>query len=353
MLIFHEGLPGSGKSYEAMVRHIIPAIQKGRPVFAYIEGIDHERVAQAAEVPIEQVRELLKQIARDDVPKVYEAVADNALVVLDEAQNFWPNGRQKLDPHITQFITEHRHRGLDLLLMGQDMRDVHALWRRRVSMRVLFNKLDAVGQERRYNVTTYKATAPEKFEKVSASFGRYDERYFGTYASHVADDTNTENYKDARASLANQTWVRWGIPIALVCAAWGAWKAVAFFRQDPAADKAALQAQAKPAAPPPMPAPVAAAPPPPMDYVQRLMKQYRPRLAMHWSDGYRTQGQIEWWDGAQVYERLTFKQLETMGYAVRIHGTLARLNGDWVTAWPIPATVQSPTLMPAALPVGQ
>lgn len=47
MLIFHEGLPRSGKSYEAMVRHIIPALQKGRHVWAYIEGLNHARIAGA------------------------------------------------------------------------------------------------------------------------------------------------------------------------------------------------------------------------------------------------------------------------------------------------------------------
>ncbi|MGL6388160.1 zonular occludens toxin domain-containing protein [Aeromonas hydrophila] len=37
MLIFHEGLPGSGKSYEALVSHIIPRLKDGRTVDAYID----------------------------------------------------------------------------------------------------------------------------------------------------------------------------------------------------------------------------------------------------------------------------------------------------------------------------
>lgn len=73
MLIFHEGLPGSGKSFEACVKHIVPALQKGRKVFAYIEGLNHEKFSEVFELP---------------------------------------QGRVK-DIH-----TEHRRRGLDILLYG-------------------------------------------------------------------------------------------------------------------------------------------------------------------------------------------------------------------------------------------
>ncbi|MGU5709180.1 zonular occludens toxin domain-containing protein [Aeromonas hydrophila] len=37
MFIFHEGMPGSGKSYEALVFVIIPALKLGRRVRARIK----------------------------------------------------------------------------------------------------------------------------------------------------------------------------------------------------------------------------------------------------------------------------------------------------------------------------
>jgi zona occludens toxin len=55
-ILFYEGLPGAGKSYEAMATQIIPFLQKGREVVAYIEGLDHERIAVAADMPVERVR---------------------------------------------------------------------------------------------------------------------------------------------------------------------------------------------------------------------------------------------------------------------------------------------------------
>ncbi|RNK90483.1 hypothetical protein C9400_18860, partial [Xanthomonas vasicola pv. vasculorum] len=34
MLVFNEGVPRAGKSYDAVKHHILPAIKKGRRVFA-------------------------------------------------------------------------------------------------------------------------------------------------------------------------------------------------------------------------------------------------------------------------------------------------------------------------------
>ena len=42
MIIIHEGVPGSGKSYDA-VRKIIDALKKGRVVYTNIDGLDKDQ----------------------------------------------------------------------------------------------------------------------------------------------------------------------------------------------------------------------------------------------------------------------------------------------------------------------
>ena len=42
----------------------------------------------------------------------------------------FPAGKQNLDTGITEFVTQHRHRGIDIVAMGQDHRDCHMLWKR-------------------------------------------------------------------------------------------------------------------------------------------------------------------------------------------------------------------------------
>lgn len=356
MEIFHEGLPGSGKSYEAMARHIIPALQNGREVFAYIEGINHAKVAEAAELPLERVEMLLHQITREQVKEVYKHVRDNSLVVLDEAQNFWPTQRQPLPEAITQFITEHRHRGLDILLMGQDMRDVHATWRRRVSQKVVFNKLDALGAEKRYSYVVFKATAPEKFAKVTQGVTSYDTRYFGTYASHVSEDTNTGNYKDDRANVRNAWWVRWGMPLAIGAAAWGGYTAWQFFHPGakPVPQAGHLQPGVLPAPVAASAAPLPLAPVPPVkkrSFVEDLNAKYRPRLAMLYQQGNRQFVIIEWWDGDHVRERLTGVELEILGATVEVRGTVAKLGDTWVTQWPVERAAQPAMVGAQVVPV--
>lgn len=89
MLIFHEGLPGAGKSYEAMVHQVIPALQKGRKVFAYIEGLNNEKIADVMGETVGYVESLLIPLTRDQVPTIHEHVENDSLVVIDELQNFF------------------------------------------------------------------------------------------------------------------------------------------------------------------------------------------------------------------------------------------------------------------------
>lgn len=353
MIIFHEGLPRSGKSYEAMTRHVFAALQAGRKVYAYVEGINHEKIGQVLDMPTERVRDLLHQINADDVQNVWSIVEDNSLVVLDEAQDFWPTGRTRLGPEMTKFITQHGHRGLDILLMGQVLSDVHKLWRGRVSQKVLFHKLDAVGLEQRYAVTVYKATAPEKFVEISKTTGVYDAKYFGTYASHVSDATNTLNYKDDRANVRNAWWVRWGLPLAVGLAAWGVYTAWSFFHPTAVAkplSAASAPASAAPAAAPP-PRPASAPSKPKKGFVEELNDRYRPRLAYVYQSGNEQRGAIEWWDGDKLRERLSIREIVILGGSVEVWENVARVSGTWVTAWPVDRAHQLPTVGAQVVPV--
>lgn len=215
MLIFHEGLPGSGKSYEAVVKHIIPALASGREVYAFVEGLDCQKLAAVIGTTEEVIRSLLHYVERDSVRTIDKVVSDNSFVVIDELQNFWSSKGDNcsISQDIINFVSEHRHRGLDILAMGQDFRDVHAMWRRRVDRKIHFMNLDALGLSGRYRWTLYKSTAPDKFTQVSGGVQKYDKKYFGTYKSYVSDDTNTGNYRDSRAVI----WNSWTFRLVFIC----------------------------------------------------------------------------------------------------------------------------------------
>lgn len=226
MLIFHEGLPGSGKSYEALVSHIIPRLKDGRTVDAYIEGLNYEKIAELCEITLEECQERLKQITREQVLTINQHVRDKSVVIIDEAQNFWPTGKQRLPDPIIQFVTEHRHRGLDVVLMGQNLNDVHSLWRNRIDKKFVFSKLDAVGLSKRYSWASYKGTLRAdgqrsriEFEKLTGGVKLYDPKYFGSYASTTSEDNEMGVYKDDRTNILKSAKFKYGMPLALILVA--------------------------------------------------------------------------------------------------------------------------------------
>jgi zona occludens toxin len=370
-ILFFEGLPRAGKSYEAMATQIIPFLQKGREVVAYVEGLNHERIAEAAGMAVERVRELLFVLTREDMrPREekkggklvqvdgawIEKTRDNALHVFDEAQNWWPN-RLRPTEQLTQFVTEHGHRGITVLLMGQSLLDVLALWRRRVDQKFGFLKLTALGTDKRYRVTVYKGRGNDEFEKVTDKLCKYDPKYFGTYASHVADDTITETYTDKRARFLNADFVRYGVPVVLGLAIWGGSKAWSFFHP-------AQPEQAKPGsvsvskAIPPAASPVAvaagpakpAAEAPPLPdkrsaeerYFAELGNKGRVRLSGLLVGRGHVAGVVEWVDGnTRVIERIGLDTMRELGVTVVVVGPAVKLNlGEWsqlATMWPVEA----------------
>lgn len=357
-IIFHEGLPGAGKTYEAVNKRIIPAIQKGRKVFAYIEGLDHQKIADVAAIPVERCKELLVQVERDQVEKIYDVVSNDALVVLDEAQNFWPSDFRPLGEMMTKFVTEHRHRGLDIVIMGQDLKDVHNLWRRRVDQKIVFTKLDALGKAHKYQWATFKSVGNEKFEKVTSGVEAYDEKYFGTYKSHEAATENKETFVDNRTVIWNSPLFRKWIPLAGLCAVAGLGFVIYMFKGGGLEGSAKVQPQAKTVTTVTVtktPATVASGPvampvsapkaEKALDFIEQLNGKYRPRLTGYVRKQGRAQAVVEWYDdGNRVKERLMAGQIEELGWRLEVseyaeHVILVKGDRRIVaTMWPMDPT---------------
>lgn len=230
MQVFHEGLPGAGKSYEAMVYHILPAVKQGRNVITNIEGVSHEKLAALSGIPqrfVEQMVTCCDFVDIDDTEQriiaqrdfILENTKKDSLVVIDEIQDMFPSGRQKLPSDHQKFFTEHRHNGLDIILMGQDLRDVHNIIRRRVHRKIVFTKLTALGANNSYKWVAHEATQAENFKPISSGTRRYEKKYFGLYNSHTTGTNNTDAYKDKRTNIWHSPAIKWGVPF-IICVAY-------------------------------------------------------------------------------------------------------------------------------------
>ncbi|MDF1693286.1 MAG: zonular occludens toxin domain-containing protein [Zhongshania sp.] len=220
MIVFHEGLPGSGKSYEACAMHILPALDRARRVVTNIEGINHAKFSELLHIPELDLKDKLICVFDHDIEQqkklFLEYSGKDALIIIDEIQNLFPTGRQQLSTEWNRYISEHRHDGLDIVLMGQDRRDCHPMWRRRIQRVITFNKLSAVGLDKRYRWECYEATSPEKFKKVTGGNRSYDKKYFGLYQSHTEGTDNKDVYKDKRANVLNNKSIRFAVPAVIV-----------------------------------------------------------------------------------------------------------------------------------------
>lgn len=378
MLIFHEGLPGCGKSYEAMKKHIIPALKNGREVWAYVAGLNYEKIAEVADLPLEKVKDLLHSVERGEVlllpKKLVEMGVRDVLVVIDELQTFWPNSRRELSYDVTYFVTEHRHLGIDVLVMGQVLADCHDIWKNRVDKKIFFFKRDALGQDDRYNWTVFQQTSPKKFTVVAKSgpLGeKYDKAIFGTYKSHEDGTDNKGTYKDERASVWRSKLITILLPAVVLSAVLGAAYLIWFLwggggakmlSKQPATPHAEVIGpdgkirpvqpvgvpKSSPQAPAAAPAPQAQEKPSDTelaagDIVANLSHKYRIRLAgtLRKHDGSGV-AWIEWREpGNRVIDRMNSRAIQGLGWFVMISmdGSVATIQKGQLryvaSAWPI------------------
>lgn len=375
MLVFHEGLPGAGKSYEACVYHILPALEQGRAVITNIEGINHQKFSDLTGIPVAIVRKLLTCVYHPEIADIEQRHTEqlnsflqsqnDSLLVIDEIQNLHPSGRQKLSPEWSKFITEHRHNGLDIILMGQDKRDCHALWRRRIQRLIVFTKQTALGRDGHYLWRAYEATTAENYREISSGSRSYEKKYFGLYASHTNDTQNKNVYSDKRINVFKTGLFTTVLPLVLLASGFGLWYLVKVFT-DPTAITGNTSGQqvAPPTVrePPPPVAPVIinrenlqattpstsadkqtqpAQKPPPIDVFDEMAQKYRARLsAVVVGESGRLHVQIDMLDPTfHVQDSYTSEALTAMGWQLSYNsaGLTVTKSGKTmlIRPWPI------------------
>lgn len=370
---FHEGLPGAGKSYEAVVFHIIPAIKQRRTVVSNIRGLNVEKIAELSGQSVDLVRLLIVNIepAEQDsadgeiqrcINEMCNSTPDNALIVWDEIQDYFPSGNYKMPSNQQKFWTEHRHRGLDIIVMGQDRGDCHKIIRNRIRTVIYFLKLEAVGRPDKYKWEIYQKQRFGKFEKTGSGTRDYDKQFFGTYESVRREGVQKSVYQTARTNmLANSKGLVFGVPAAFVAAVFAVSHLWGFFHPEPTKPATAVTIE-RPALVNPPPVVVQAqavqqsqqtseqpktnpAPPPPIDYFDKLAGQYQVRAgAIIVSEtaraGKDVLGKVEMLDSTfHIKEAFTVAEIRALGWTVTATGYGLLLEKQGVAhvarAWPI------------------
>lgn len=276
------GAPGGGKSYEATVFHILPALEKGRKIITNLP-LDVERIGQidAAYADLIELRTASKAPGMYRTPegerpwRCFEHEADYSdpwrradgvgpLYVIDECHLVLPRlGTRRA---VEEWFSLHRHENADVLLITQSHGKVSAAVRDLVQVVYRVRKNVALGSMGSY---TRKVQDGIRGEVVNTAIRKYEKRYFGLYKSHTRGRSAEElGASDVRPIWKNWTFIGAGLCFSLVLymVATGSVSAPWVVQEPPKVAKpqqapqaapqaqhapAAAIAQARPAAPPP------------------------------------------------------------------------------------------------------
>ena len=261
----YTGLMGSGKSYECVSSVIVPAVKAGRRVVTNVDGIDSDAIRAYCQdkfsVPMEQLGEVV-HCTNDDVPKasflphgqdVDTFCKPGDIICIDEAWRFWGTDCKLLPEHKV-FFREHRHFVhpdtkvcCDLVLMVQDITDLHRTLRVVVEVTFRTTKIKTLGWQKTYRVEMWEGYKLTVKGRVSVENKRYDVEIFPLYSSYTGG-TGKELQVDSRQNVLRNPKL-WLLAVGVVLLfSWGVHTILGFFNGTRA--KSEASDPARPAAAP-------------------------------------------------------------------------------------------------------
>ncbi|EGD06475.1 Zonular occludens toxin [Pseudomonas sp. TJI-51] len=217
----YTGLMGSGKSFECVSSVIIPAVAKGRRVVTNVDGIDSDAIRayvhEKQGMALDRLGEVV-HCSNDDVFKpeflphgtdVDTFCQPGDLICIDEAWRFWGSDSKICTEHRI-FFREHRHYvhadtkvSCDLVLMVQDIGDLHRILKTVVELSFRTTKIKSLGLNRTYRVEMWEGWKQTSKARVSVQVKKYDALIFPLYSSYTGGQGKELQVDDRQNILKN------------------------------------------------------------------------------------------------------------------------------------------------------
>ena len=216
------GAPGGGKSYEATVFHLLPALQKGRLVVTNLPvNVDElEKIVPGCSLNL-----VLLNPTKDN-PIPFSTISDyhydqktddghGPLYIIDEAHFPLPasvisKGIQETQERkaalreVEEWFSMHRHYGADVLLLTQNARKISRDITAMAQMVYYVRKNVAMGRRHAY---IRKVRDGLRGDVVNTSERKYQKKYFPLYTSH----TKSSGVEESSASDIRPFWRHWSV----------------------------------------------------------------------------------------------------------------------------------------------
>jgi zona occludens toxin len=215
MIYAISGRPGGGKTYEAVAFHIIPAIKDGRKVitnitlnvdwFVKIFGEEVRALIQIVDGRLTDFGSTSRPFSQiDDYSDDWRNDAGQGpLYVVDEAHMSLPS--RGLPAPILEWYSIHRHYGVDIILLTQNLRKLHRDIKDMVEVTYRCTKNTAMGSDKSY---TKKVQDGCNGEVVNTATRFYKSEFFPFYKSH---SQSNKAVVEAQAKDIRPFWKRWPV----------------------------------------------------------------------------------------------------------------------------------------------
>lgn len=209
------GKTGGGKSYEAVVRHIIPTITEhkrkvvtnlplnvnhfcdvyGEYCRELIQLVDGEFHNYGGERPFSKKEHYLqfKDWENEQGNRVYFFIDECHLAL----------GSGSTDKEVKEFYSMHRHYGFDIMLITQNFRKVDRDIKDLVSNHYRAIKKSMMGQDDKYILKVHDGSSSTNSTVVATHEREYEKKYFKFYKSHTMSD---QSVKEAAPSDIQVWW---------------------------------------------------------------------------------------------------------------------------------------------------
>ena len=193
MISCYEGLPGAGKTYDAM-RKLLDNLAQGRRILTNISGPDQEEkqeiIKHFLNLEDSYLQSNLVALPDHQVTEFWEHTKPGDLIIIDEAQNFF-NSRDwqtKTNRAFAKWASEHRHMGVDLILITQNVERIESSVRSLVEFTYRYKKLNMFGNlvKKKYIRFCYYGPSLDQIGQKTCS---YDPKIFKCYKSYFKDGT--------------------------------------------------------------------------------------------------------------------------------------------------------------------
>lgn len=227
------GRPGSGKSYESVVYHVIPALKDGRKVItnlplnlAHFESVYGEDILDLIEVVEDTFNKengVIKALSR---PGDYTSdewrneKGQGALFVIDECHFQFPKAGRGKKSHESlldclEYFSMHRHYGHDVLFMTQSLGKLNKDIRDMIEIQYQVSKHTAAGSQKTYTQKVLDG-AVSRPTCVNTNVRTYKKEFFPFYKSHTKSDSSVNEAMSKDIKPVWKHWTFYGVALCLI-----------------------------------------------------------------------------------------------------------------------------------------